>query len=210
VTTTTKTADGGVERLYRAPTTPEMVDVPELSFLMIDGHGDPNTSERYGAAIAALYGVAYTLKFSLRKAGRPSYRVAPLEGLWWADDMAHFGVGDKSDWHWRMMLRQPDEIDDELVERTAREVSLKKGLPTALDLRLEHFAEGRAAQVLYVGPFADEGPTIARLHAFIEAQGLARRGRHHEIYLTDPRRRAPEKWKTIIRQPVAAECAAVP
>jgi hypothetical protein len=193
-----------LNRLYRARQTPELVEVPELSFLMIDGQGDPNVSERYREAIQALYGVSYTLKFALKRAGGPEYRVAPLEGLWWVEDMTRFTIKDKSAWEWTAMIKQPPEVTQELVAEAAAEVAQKKQLPAARELRLERFAEGLAAQVLHVGPYPDEGPTIERLHAFIAEQGCATRGKHHEIYLSDPRRTAPERLKTIIRQAVTA------
>jgi hypothetical protein len=191
-----------LKQLYSARQVPEFVDVPELSFLMIDGHGDPNRSPRYQAAVEALYAVSYTLKFAIKRAGGPDYTVAPLEGLWWTQDMASFSVEDKSDWDWAMMIMQPTEATPELVEQTAREVAQKKQLPAAAELRLQRYAEGASAQILHLGPYADEGPTIARLHAFIHEHGCQMRGKHHEIYLADPRRTAPERLRTIIRQPV--------
>lgn len=189
--------------LYRARQVPELVEVPELAFLMIDGHGDPNVSERYREAIQALYGVSYALKFARKRAGGPDYKVAPLEGLWWVEDMTRFTM-DKSAWDWTAMIRQPPEVTLELVEETAREVAEKKQLAAAHEVRLERFAEGPSAQILHLGPYGAEGPTIERLHAFIEERGYTKRGKHHEIYLGDPRRSAPERLKTIIRQPVAA------
>jgi hypothetical protein len=192
-----------LKQLYSAGQAPKFVDVPELSFLMIDGHGDPNRSPRYQTAIEALYAVSYTLKFSIKRAGRPDYTVAPLEGLWWAEDMASFTVEAKSDWDWTMMIMQPAEATPELIEKTTHEVAQKRQLPTAAELRLQRYAEGASAQILHLGAYADEGPTIARLHAFIQEHGREKRGKHHEIYLGDPRRTAPERLKTIIRQPVS-------
>jgi hypothetical protein len=192
-----------LRQFYSARQTPELVDVPELSFLMIDGHGDPNRSPRYQAAVEALYAVSYALKFAIKRGDGPDYMVAPLEGLWWAEDMASFIVEDKSVWDWTMMIMQPAEATPELVEQTGREVAQKKQLPAATELRLQRYAEGASAQLLHLGPYADEGPTIARLHAFIQEQGYQKRGKHHEIYLGDPRRTAPERLKTIIRQPVS-------
>ena len=184
---------------------PDLVDVPEFSFLMIDGHGDPNVSAQYVQAIEALYSVAYTLKFALKRGPlQLDYRVMPLEGLWWVPDMRQFSTERKSDWDWTMMIRQPDEVDEDLLEEAVRKASAKKDLPAVPLLRLERFVEGVAAQVMHVGPYAAEGPTIQRLHAFIAERGYARAGKHHEIYLGDPRRSAPERLKTIIRQPVAA------
>jgi hypothetical protein len=203
---TTMTKTDPVARLYRATTVPELVRVPELSFLYLDGHGDPNESAAYAAAIQALYAVSFTAKFAIKKAGGEDFRVSALEGLWWAEDLRSFGSGDKSAWDWRMMIRQPDSVTDELVDRLRVEVAGKKALDIALEVRLTRFEEGPAGQVLHVGPYATEGPTIARLHEFLHEQGLEFDGhlhKHHEIYLGDPRRAAPEKLRTIIRQPYA-------
>ncbi len=192
------------KELYTAPREPVLVDVPELAFLMIDGHGDPNTAAEYSQAIEALFTVAYTLKFAIKRAGDGfDYGVMPLEGLWWASDMSSFATVEKSDWEWTAMIMQPDEVTDELVQRALGEAVAKRPLPAAAKLRLERFHEGPSAQVMHVGPYAAEGPTIERLHAFIAERGLALRGKHHEIYLGDPRRSAPEKLKTVIRQPVS-------
>ena len=189
--------------LYSAGREPALVDVPELPFLMIDGHGDPNTAPAYAAAIQAIYQVAYGLKFTIKRSeGGVDFGVMPLEGLWWVDDMTTFSVSDKSDWDWTMMILQPDLVTDELVERVKD--GAKHPSEAVSRVRLERFDEGPAAQVMYVGPYADEGSTIQQLHAFIEQQGLTLRGKHHEIYLGDPRRSAPEKLKTIIRQPVGS------
>jgi hypothetical protein len=192
-----------LQQLYRARQTPELLDVPELGFLMIDGHGDPNTSSRFQEAVQALYAVSYTLRFALKRAGGSNYRVAPLEGLWWAEDMSRFTIEDKAAWDWTLMIRQPPEVTPQLMAETTADVAEKKHLQAARELRLERFAEGLAAQVLHLGPYAAEAPTIERLHVFIAEQGYARRGMHHEIYLGDPRRAAPERLKTIIRQPVS-------
>ncbi|GAW51158.1 MULTISPECIES: GyrI-like domain-containing protein [unclassified Nocardioides] len=204
--TTTMTGDP-VELLYRATTTPRLVEVPALTFLCVDGHGDPNTSPAYAEAIQALYAVSYAAKFAVKKETGQDVKVSALEGLWWADDVSTFLTGDKSAWDWTMMIRQPAAVTAELVERLAAEVADKKPLPAVAKLRLVTFEEGPAAQVLHVGPYAAEGPTIERLHAFLRDQGLAlgdpEEHKHHEIYLGDPRRAAPEKLRTIIRQPYA-------
>jgi hypothetical protein len=192
------------KELYTAAAEPGLVHVPEFRFLMVDGHGDPNTAAAYGQALEALYSVSYTLKFALKRAPAPSdYRVMPLEGLWWVPDMRLFSIERKDDWDWTLMIRQPDEVDERLFEEAVQQAAAKKRLPAAPLLRLESFTEGAAAQVMHVGPYAEEGPTIQRLHAFIAEQGLERAGKHHEIYLSDPRRSAPERLKTVIRQPVA-------
>lgn len=178
------------------------VDVPALTYLMIDGQGDPNTSPEYAQAIEALYSVAYTAKFMFKKGPEAKdYTVMPLEGLWWADDMSAFITNDRSRWKWTMMIMQPAFVSGELISAAIAEVRRKKSLPAIDRLRLETYAEGTCAQILHVGPYTEEGPTIKRLHAFIKAR-TALAGRHHEIYLTDMRRAAPAKWKTIIRQPM--------
>jgi hypothetical protein len=201
-----------VERPHGASRSPELVQVPELAFLMIDGHGDPNTSTEYREAIQALYALSYTLKFSLKKELGLAYRVGPLEGLWWADDMTLFEIGRKADWRWTAMIAQPGAVTHEWFELTRDEVQHKKPLRGLERVRLERFEEGLAAQVLYLGPYSDEGPTIERLHRFIHELGYRFDGRHqkhHEIYLGDPRRSAPEKLRTIIRQPVAGSAVSL-
>ena len=183
------------------------VDVPPLTYLMVDREGDPNTSQSFSEAIEALYSLSYTLKFTLKKSPRAiDYGVMPLEGLWWADDPLDFGwaghQADKSKWKWTAMILQPDVIAQAEVDAAFEQVRKKKN-PAALDrVRFETLTEGASAQVLYLGPFADEGPTIQRMHDFIYAAGKELRGKHHEIYLSDPRRTAPEKLKTILRQPM--------
>jgi hypothetical protein len=202
----TLTRPDRIAQLYRATTTPRLVVVPAMSFLAVDGHGDPNSSTAYAAAVQALFAVSYGAKFAIRKAGGEDFKVAPLEGLWWAEDRDAFDVGDKSDWDWTMMIRQPDVVTDDLVARLAEDVVSRKALPAARSVRLQTFEEGPAAQLLHVGPYATEGPTIARLHAFLHDQGLDFDGhvhKHHEIYLGDPRRSAPERLRTILRQPYA-------
>ena len=178
-----------------------VVDVPPMNFLMIDGHGDPNHAPEYQQAVNALYSVSYTLKFSLKPHG-VEYSVPPLEGLWWMEDMGEFSLQVKDRWDWCMMIMQPPAVTADLVEQAVAEAGRKKDLPALPGLRFGAYAEGLAAQTLYLGAYADEGPTIARLHAFIDEQGFARSGKHHEIYLGDPRRTAPEKLRTVIRQPM--------
>jgi len=178
------------------------VAVPPMKFLMVDGIGDPNTSKSYAEAVEALYSVSYTAKFILKKGPQQiDYTVMPLEGLWWADDMAAFTTGDKAKWKWTAMIMQPDFVTIAVIDTALADVRKKKSLPGVERLRLEEFAEGHCAQVLHIGPFSEEGPTIARLHEFIDAKGM-RVGKHHEIYLSDIRRAEPSRWKTILRQPM--------
>lgn len=179
------------------------VDVPALRFLMVDGQGDPNTTPAYAEAVEALFSVSYAAKFMARRgADAIDYAVMPLEGLWWADDPAAFATNERAQWRWTMMIMQPDVASDALLEAAIASVRDRKRLPALERLRLETFAEGRCAQLLHVGPFSEEGPGIARLHAHIAQRGQLR-GRHHEIYLSDVRRADPARWRTILRQPMA-------
>lgn len=194
---------GELKHLYR-PSCKEVVqvEVPTFQFLMIDGKGDPNTSEEYAKAVEALFSVSYTAKFMLKKGVQGiNYAVMPLEGLWWSDDMSSFVNNARSKWKWTMMIMQPHFVEGAVIQAAIEEVKRKKSLPTVDALRLENFTEGLCAQTLHVGPFSEEGPTIQRVHDFIKGRS-ALTGKHHEVYLSDIRRAAPAKWKTIIRQPM--------
>ena len=181
----------------------EIVDVPQMNFLMIDGEGDPNTSAEYQDNVEALYSLAYALKFMVKRGDLAiDYAVLPLEGLWWVDDMSQFSVEKKDDWKWTMMIMQPDVVTPRLFYEAFDQVKKKKDSVSLQKIRFESFSEGKAAQIMHIGPFTEEGPTIEKVHAFIREQGGERRGKHHEIYLSDIRKAAPEKWKTIIRQPM--------
>ena len=190
-----------LKRFYTAKRKPELIDVPEGRFLTILGRGDPNGPE-YQEAMQALYGMSYTIKFSQKAEGR-DYTVMHLEGLWWVDG----GVFDLNDpapremWRWKSMIRQPDFITEGMVEMARPKVREKRG-PKADEVKLESFHEGLSAQVLHVGPYSEEGPTLQLLHGFMEENGYRPRGDHHEIYLGDPRRAKPENLKTILRHPV--------
>lgn len=190
---------------YKAKATPTVVDVPSRHFLMIDGAGDPNTSPEYVEAVQALYPLAYGLRAAVKAATGDAYTVMPLEGLWWAEDMAEFDAADKSNWLWTMMICLPDAVTASMADEVLPKVTASKKLKSGALVRVEEYTEGKAAQVLHVGPYADEGPTIAGLHDFITEQGGRLTGKHHEIYLSDPRKSAPEKLRTIIRQPFASE-----
>jgi hypothetical protein len=182
---------------------PSIVDVPEMEYLMIDGTGYPGTSKEYTEAIEALYTVSYTLKFMIKKEIGIDYGVLPLEGLWWADDMNDFAKGIKDSWKWTAMIMQPAHVTKELYEKAFGAARKKKPLPALSKMQLEKFSEGLSAQIMYIGPYSAEGPTIEKLHAYIKENDCALRGKHHEIYLSDPRKSAPEKLKTVIRQPIA-------
>ena len=192
-----------LKALYTAPVaTPVIVDVPALHFLMVDGKGDPNTPPEFANAVEALYGVSYALKFMAKKGALAiDYPVMPLEALLWADDMEAFRSGDRSAWRWTAMILQPDFLTATMIADAIAATRKKKPNPALDQLRLETFAEGRAAQLMHIGPFNAEGPNIEKLHAFIAAEGTALSGKHHEIYLSDMRRTAPDKLKTLIRQP---------
>jgi len=183
-----------------------IVDVPDMRYLMIDGVGDPNTSPAFADAIESLYPVAFTLKFaSKRELGR-DYVVPPLEGLWWSEDMASFtSARDKSHWNWTVMVMVPEWIERDLVAAALDRVAATSTPVRRGDVRLEPLVEGRCVQTLHVGSFDDEADVLAELHdEFVPGNGLRMVGKHHEIYLSDFRRTAPEKLRTILRQPVAA------
>lgn len=189
----------------------DILDIPPIPYLMVDGTGNPNSSKRYGQAIAALYGLSYGLKFHSKIELGKDYVVPPLEGLWWANDMGVFQTGDKDKWQWTMMIRQPDWIAQSLLE-TIRTTTISKNAkkkmpptdtPALESVRLEILNEGLSVQVLHVGPYDEEGEILRTMHSeFIPQNNLKMTGKHHEIYLSDPRRVGPEKLKTILRQPV--------
>ncbi len=182
----------------------DIVEVPTLRYLMVDGQGDPNNNPAFTAAIEALFSLSYTLKFAIKKGPVGlDYVVMPLEGQWWVDDLAAFSYSDRSGWRWTAMVLQPDAVTPELVAEQTTVVAKKKN-PAALSLvRFAELTEGSSAQVMHLGPFSEEPPTIERLHAEIAALGYRPVGKHHEIYLSDMNRTAPEKLRTILRQPVA-------
>jgi hypothetical protein len=201
-----------VKRALRALYAPsakewELVEVPAMRYLAVDGRGDPNSSPEYANAVEALYGVSYAAKFRSKKELGRDFVVGPLEGLWRADDPAVFVARDKRAWSWTMLIAQPAWIDEPAVGAAIVEVRAKaKGdaANPALDrVRLLELHEGRSAQVLHLGSYDDEGPTLARLHdEWMPGHGLTFNGDHHEIYLSDPRRTAPDRLKTVLRQPV--------
>jgi hypothetical protein len=182
-----------------------IIDVPKMQYLMIDGHGDPNTGQDFQDAILALYPVAYKLKFASKLDLGKDYVVMPLEGLWWAEDMSTFTTArDKSQWDFTLMIMQPDWITDDMFKAALAKVA-EKDVPKSLDkIRFETLEEGMAVQTLHIGSFDGEAAVLEKLHhKFVPENNLKLTGKHHEIYLSDFRKVAPEKLRTILRQPVA-------
>lgn len=178
------------------------VQIPAMNFILIDGSGPPESQE-YKEAVEALFKVSYTLKFMVKKGDlQIDYSVMPLEGLWWAEDMARFSVDRKEDWLWRMMIMQPDFVTRDMWSEALKIAKQKKDSKAFDRLKFESFNEGLVAQTLYIGPFTEEGPTVERVHNFINENGRQLCGKHHEVYLSDIRKAAPERWRTIIRQPM--------
>ena len=181
----------------------QIIEVPRMTFLMVDGHGDPNTAPEYTQAVEALYAVAYKLKFFSKNNGQ-DYVVPPLEGLWWAEDMESFSSArDKSQWDWTMMIMTPEWIKEENFQQALMDAAEKKDNPSLGKTRWEAYEEGLSVQILHLGSYDDEGPVLARLHnEWMPENGYTFNGKHHEIYLSDPRKVEPEKLKTILRQPI--------
>ncbi len=178
------------------------IDVPPLRYLMINGKGDPGTSANYLSALQALYAVSYALKFMSKALGR-DYAVPPLEGLWWADDMGAFTSGKREDWRWTMMIMVPDWLEEKIVTDAIVAAKAKKGNPAIDQIRLETLVEGLCLQIMHIGSYADEAPVLQHLHHQVMPEGgYEFNGKHHEIYIGDPRKTAPEKLKTVLRQPV--------
>lgn len=180
------------------------IDIEPRQYLMIDGHGDPNSSPEFQSAIEALYPLAYKLKFFSKNELDRNYVVPPLEGLWWAEDMSAFtSARDKSRWDFTLMLFVPDWLSSDNVDQAAEAVAKKKPSDRLGDVRLEILAEGTCVQTLHIGSFDAEAPVLAHMHdEVIPGLGFAMTGKHHEIYFSDFRKVAPEKLRTVLRQPV--------
>jgi hypothetical protein len=181
---------------------PVIIDVPAMNFLMIDGRGDPNNSQAYQDAVSTLYSLSYKLKFALKKSNSVDYGVMPLEGLWWMDDNRLFAEGHKDQWYWTMMIAQPEFITQAMIEKAKEEVKKKKDPASLKDVRFETYHEGTCVQIMYIGSYADEHSTIMCMHDHATREGYRIDGKHHEIYLGDPNKTAPERLKTILRQPI--------
>lgn len=193
-----------MKHLYLPPANQfSVVDVPPMNFLKVEGHGDPNTAAAYQEAVEALYALAYRLKFMSKKELGKDYVVPPLEGLWWAGDMTVFTTRDKSAWDWTMMIMTPEWLAADMVAVAQEQVAKSKNPPALSQVRFGRYDEGLSVQILHIGSYDDEGPLIARLHQeFLPQQGYVENGKHHEIYLSDPRKVSPDKLKTVLRQPV--------
>lgn len=185
---------------------PSIVEVPKFKFLMIDGQGDPNTATSYKQAVEALYSTAYTLKFLPRKGveidGYFDYKVPPLEGLWWMDNNEDFVLENKDDWQWTMMIRQPEFVTEDVLKLAIEAVKKKKSNPRIDEIRVEEYEEGTSVQLMHIGPYSEEHENIMRMHKYAEEQGYKLHSKHHEIYLSDPRKSKPENLKTVLRQPI--------
>jgi hypothetical protein len=179
----------------------DIIDVPPLRYLAADAEGDPNSSTSFREAIEALYPIAYTLKFMSKYTLDRDYTVPPMEALWWADDMGAFNAGLKDAWHSTVLIMLPDWITEGMIDQAREKVKPKISADNLARVHVLDLVEGTCAQTLYLGAYADEGPTIEAIHQLIEERGMVRAGKHHEIYLGDQRATAPEKLKTIIRQP---------
>lgn len=191
------------KQLYSAKPSPGFVDVPPLQYLLIEGRGAPEAPELEGA-VQALYSTAYAVKFSLKRARRQGFVVPPLEGLWHAGDPSGFTEDRRDAWQWVLMLIQPQHVTASDIAEALDTLSRKGNrIDSHGRLQLQQLEEGRAVQCLHVGPYSDEGPSIQALRKYAAEQGYSLAGKHHEIYLSDPRRTAPEKLKTILRHPVA-------
>ncbi len=186
-----------------------LVEVPPMNFLTIQGSGDPNQNQAYSDAVGALYALAYKIKFSIKNSPLDlDFRVMPLEGLWWVEDMREFNLAERDNWLWQMMIMQPEEITQQIFEEALAEVRRKKNPPRLDEVKFKSFHEGTCAQIFHAGSYgAAEAPSIEKLHAFIHENGYQLAGQHHEIYFNSPLRSAPEKLKTIIRQPVRKTAA---
>ncbi len=198
------------KELYAPKTTPSVIDVGPMTFIMADGRGNPNDEEgEFQRAVELLYALTYTIKMSPKSGNSPEgyfeYVVPPLEGLWWMDDPEHADFQDKDKYCWTAMIRQPEFVTQQVYEWAAAEVSRKKKLDTDI-ARLELFTEGLCVQCMHIGPYSDEPATIEKMEAYMAQNGLVRdlsdTRKHHEIYLGDPRKTEPSKMRTILRYPV--------
>jgi len=192
------------KELYNAKPEAVIVKVPALNYLAIDGSGDPNTSIEFKQCVEALFALAYTIKFSIKKSQGIDFGVMPLEGLWWTTKMEDFSVLDKSSWLWTLLIMQPEIVTKEIFTTEDQNAFNKKKNDKILDIKFVTIKEGESAQIMHIGPYSAEAENIKKIHQLILGQGGKFDGlvqKHHEIYLGDMRKTKPEKLKTIIRQP---------
>ncbi len=202
-----KDLSAALQKLYfPSEKEPSVIKVPKMKFLTVDGKGDPNSSKEFQEAIGALYSVAYTTKFTLKKeAKEKDFRVMPLEALWWAEGSEDFASLPKGEWSWKAMIMVPKHITEKVVSGVIEQLKKKgkdKELPGLKRLSLEEFDEGLSVQITHIGPYSAERPTIERLIKYAKDNDYELHGRHHEIYLGDPRRSKPEKLRTVVRLPI--------
>ena len=193
------------KKLYSPAKKPVIVEVPAFNYLKMDGEGNPNNSSHFQETVRLLYVFSYSLRFMVKKSSDLAYTVMPLEGLWWADDMNVFTGRNKDQWNWSLMILQPEFITVEMVEAARDQVLHKKELEQVHQVRFEEYAAGTCVTMLHIGPYDTEGPNIAKMHRYAKDQGYALDGLHQEIYLSDVRKTAPEKLKTVLRQPIRKE-----
>lgn len=185
-----------------------LIEVPKLKFLVIDGAGDPNGNPQFQDAMEALYGVAYTLKFSLKLGPKKlDFAMMPPEALWWTDGPVPFDKADRASWKWTLMIVQPEFVTATMVREAKKKVKAKKASARVDDVWLKSLREGPVVQILHVGPYSEEQPSIEKLQALASENGYTFTGRHHEIYFSDPRRTKPERLRTILRRPVRSRTA---
>ncbi|MCX7922536.1 MAG: GyrI-like domain-containing protein [Clostridia bacterium] len=198
------------KNLYMPKDKPVLVEVPSINFIMVDGRGDPNNNQEFDEAVELLYGLSYTIKMSKKKGSEPEgyfeYVVPPLEGLWWVDD-DKFSFEERDNWKWTVMIRQPEFVNKEVFDWACKEFNIKKPGLKPEKARFEAFEEGLCVQMMHIGPYATEPETVGQMDGFMKHEGLKGRlvdgGKHHEIYLSDPRKSKPESMKTVLRHPVA-------
>lgn len=198
---------------YKAKIEPEIVQVPKMQFVMIDGKGAPDPISgsdkdvsEFQAAMAVVYGIVYSVKFWDKKhqvpAGYAKFTMPPLEALWWMADGSEFDTAKPNEWRWTAMHRLPEFVDKKFFDEIVNELVDKKKSKDFKKARLETWSEGNAVQILHIGPYDQEGPNILKMHYFATENGYKLKGKHHELYFGDPRRTKPERLKTILRHPV--------
>ncbi|MFT5170467.1 MAG: hypothetical protein ACI9BD_000234 [Candidatus Marinamargulisbacteria bacterium] len=193
------------DRFTGSDKTPTLISIPKTQYLSVSGKGDPALSRDYAAAIEVLFSVSYATKFLIKRGPHlTDYSVLPLESMWWVENTPRLSWDDKSNWLWKVMIMQPDLVEKDIVETAVSQVEKKKKniLSLLSQVKFEEISEGMCAQILHKGPYANEGPTIEKLHSFIDDNGFDFNGNHHEVYLSDPRQAVPEKLRKLIRQPV--------